>query len=52
MTVRQVARQFCRLGEVHSLVYVCPASGENGRKPTDSTRAGLERRLMDYLGSI
>ncbi len=50
MMVRQVARQFCRLGEVHSLVYGRRASGENGRKLTTSTRVGSESRLMDYLG--
>jgi hypothetical protein len=38
MMTRQVARQFCRLGEVHSLVYGRRASGENGRKLTASTR--------------
>ena len=48
---RQIARQFCRLGEVHSLVYGRRASGENGRKLTASTRVGSESRLMDYLGS-
>ena len=51
MMVRQVARQFCRLGEVHSLVYGRRASGENGRKLTASTRVGPESRLMDYPGS-
>ncbi len=54
MMVRQVARQFCWLGEVHSLVYGRRASGknggENGRKLTASTRVGSESRLMDYLG--
>ena len=50
MMARQVARQFCRLGEVHSLVYGRRASGENGGKLTASTRVGLESRLMDYLG--
>jgi hypothetical protein len=49
---RQVTRQFCRLGEVHSLVYGRRASGENGRKLTASTRVGLESRLTDYLGLI
>ena len=48
---RQVARQFCRLGEVHSLVYGRRASSENGRKLTTSTRVGSETHLMDYLGS-
>ena len=48
--VQQVARQFCRLGEVHSLVYGHRASGENGHKLTASTRVGSESRLMDYLG--
>ena len=51
MMVRQVARQFCWLGEVHSLVYGRRASGENDRKLTASTRVGSESRLMDYLGS-
>jgi hypothetical protein len=50
MIVRQVARQFCRPGEVHSLVYGRRASGENGRKLTASTRVGSQSRLMDYLG--
>ena len=54
MMVRQVARQFCRLGEVHGLVYGRRAGGknggENGRKLTASTRVGSESRLMDYLG--
>ena len=50
MMARQVARQFCRLGEVHSLVYGRRASGKNGRKLTASTRVGSESRLMDYLG--
>ncbi|MEO7559980.1 MAG: hypothetical protein ABIT23_06985 [Nitrosospira sp.] len=54
MMVRQVARQFCRLGEVHSLVYGRRTSGkngdENGHKLATSTRVGLESRLMDYLG--
>jgi hypothetical protein len=50
MMARQVARQFCRLGEVHSLVYGGRASGEDGRKLTVSTRVGLESRLTDYLG--
>ena len=47
---RQVVRQFCRLGEVHSLVYGRRASGEIGRKLTASIRVGLESRLTDYLG--
>ena len=50
MMARQVARHFCRLGEVHSLVYGCRASGENGHKLTASTRVGLESRLTDYPG--
>ena len=52
MMVRQVARQFCRFGEVHSQVYGRRASGENGRKLTASTHVGLKSRLTDYLGSI
>jgi len=51
MMVRQVARQFCRLREGHSLAYGRRASGENGHKLTASTRVGSESRLMDYLGS-
>jgi len=50
MMARQVARQFCRLGEVHSRAYGCRASGENGRKLIASTRVGSKSRLMDYLG--
>ncbi len=53
---RQVARQFCRLREVHSLVYGRRAgsknSGENGRKLTASTRVGSQSRLMNYPGLI
>jgi hypothetical protein len=52
MMTRQVARQFCRLGEVHSLIYGRRASGENGRKLTASTPVGSKSRLMDYLGLI
>lgn len=47
--VRQVARQFCRLREVHSLVYGRRASGENGRKLTVSTGAGSESCLKYSL---
>jgi hypothetical protein len=50
MMARPVARQFCRLGEVHSLVYGRRASGENGRKLTASTRVGSKSRLMNYMG--
>jgi hypothetical protein len=50
MMERQVARHFCRLGEVHSPVYGRRASGENGRKQTASTRVGSQGRLMNYLG--
>ncbi|BCT69041.1 hypothetical protein NNRS527_02654 [Nitrosospira sp. NRS527] len=50
MMARQVARQFCRLREVHSLVYGRRASGKNGRKLTVSTRVGSRSRLMNYLG--
>ena len=56
MMVMQVARQFCRLGEVHGLVYERRTSGknggENGRKLTASTRVGSQSRLMDCLGLI
>ncbi|SCY25766.1 hypothetical protein SAMN05216420_10416 [Nitrosospira sp. Nl5] len=50
MMERQVARQFCRLGEVHSPVYGRRAGGENGRKLTARTRVGSRSRLMNYLG--
>ena len=50
MTARQVARQFCRLGEVHSRAYGRRPSGENDRKLTVGTRGGLKNRLMDYSG--
>jgi hypothetical protein len=46
MMVRQVTRQFFRLGEFHSLVYGRRASGENGRKLTVSTRVGPGGRLI------
>ena len=56
MMARQVARQFCRLGEVHSLAYGRRAGskngGENGRKLTASARVGSQNRLMNYLGYI
>ena len=51
MMARQVARQFCRLREDHSLAYGRRASDENGHKLTASTRVGSKSRLMDYLGS-
>ena len=55
MMVRQVARQFCRLGEV-LLVYERRTSGKNGgensRKLTASTRIGSQSRLMGCLGLI
>ncbi|MEO7559909.1 MAG: hypothetical protein ABIT23_06620 [Nitrosospira sp.] len=54
MMARQVARQFCRLGEIHSLVYGRRASGKNGgendRKLTAGARVGSETHLMNYLG--
>ncbi len=54
MMARQVARQFCRLREIHSLVYERRSGskngGGNGRKLTASTCAGSQSRLMDYLG--
>ena len=34
MMARQVARRFCRLREVHSLVYERRAGSKNGRKLT------------------
>jgi hypothetical protein len=52
--VRQVARQFCRLGEVHGLVYGRRASGktdgETGRKLTASTRLSSQSRLIGLSG--
>ncbi|MEO6430988.1 MAG: hypothetical protein ABIO50_04440 [Nitrosospira sp.] len=50
MMARQVARQFCRLREVHSLVYGRCAGSENGRKLTAGTRIGSQSRLMNYPG--
>ncbi len=50
MKARQIARQFCGLGEVHSLIYGRRASCVNDRKLTASTHAGAARRQMDYLG--
>ena len=47
--VRQVARQFCRLREVHSLIYGRQASGENNRKLTVSTGVGSECYLKYSL---
>ncbi|BCT67732.1 hypothetical protein NNRS527_01320 [Nitrosospira sp. NRS527] len=56
MMTRQIARQYCRLREIHSLVYERRAGskngGENGRKLTASTRVGLQSRLMNYPGLI
>ncbi len=56
MMARQIERQFCRLREVHSLVYGRRAGSkngsENGRKLTAGTRGDSQSRLMDYLGSI
>lgn len=50
MMARQVTRQFCRLGEVHSPAYERRASGKSGRKLAASARVGSKSRLMDYLG--
>ncbi|BCT68371.1 hypothetical protein NNRS527_01968 [Nitrosospira sp. NRS527] len=50
MMARQVARQFCRLREVHSLGYGRRAGSKNGCKLTASTRVGSQSRLMNYLG--
>ncbi len=44
-----MARQFCRLREVHSLTYGRRAIGKNDRKLTANTRASLQGRLMDNL---
>ena len=52
MMARRVAGQFCRLGEVHSLVYGRRAGSENGRRLTANTRVGSQSRLMNYLGLI
>ncbi len=52
MMAKQVARQFCRLGEVHSLFHGRRASGEKWPQ-TDrqhsSLVVGSKSRLMDYL---
>jgi hypothetical protein len=45
-----MVRQFCQLGEVHSMVYGRRAVDENDRKLTASARAGLQGRLMDNPG--
>ncbi|SCX44260.1 hypothetical protein SAMN05720354_10577 [Nitrosospira sp. Nsp1] len=47
---RQVARQFYRLREVHSLVYGLRAGSENGRRLTNSTHVDSQSRLMNYPG--
>ena len=42
MRVRQIVRQFCRLGEVHSLVYGrVEQMAENGPRLTAGARVGL-----------
>jgi len=50
MMAWQVTRQFCRLREVHSLIYGRRAIGKNDRKLAANTRAGLKGRLMDNQG--
>ncbi len=50
MAARQVARQFCRLGEVHSRSYGRQPSNENDRKLTADNRVGSKSRLMDNPG--
>ncbi len=54
MMARQVTRQFCRLREVHSLVYGLLSGskngGENDRKLTVRNRVGSQSCLMNYLG--
>ncbi len=50
MKARQIARQFCGLGEVHSQIYGRRVSRENDRELTARTRTGATRRLMDYPG--
>lgn len=50
MMARQLARQFCWLGEVHRLVYGRRASGKNGRKLLQHSGRLEESRLMDYQG--
>ena len=52
MMMRQVAKRFRRLREVHRLVYGRRTSGKNGGKLTAGTRVGSESLLMDYLGLI
>ena len=48
MMMRQVAKRFCRLRKVHSLVYGHHSGGKNGGKLTAGTRVGSKSRLMDY----
>jgi len=47
---RQVARQFCRLGEVHSTVYGRRAGSKNGRKLTADTRVGSQSPPNELSG--
>ena len=48
MMMKQVAKRFCRLREVHSRVYGRRTGGKNGGKLTAGTRVGSKSRLMDY----
>jgi hypothetical protein len=48
MMTRQVGRQFCRWGEVHSSIHGRQASGKTGCKLTAGTWIGSESRLMAY----
>ncbi len=50
MMARQVARQFCRLREVHSSFYGRRAGSENGRKLTASTPRRLAKPPNELSG--
>lgn len=52
MMMRQVTKRFCRLKEIHSLVYGRRTRAKNGGKLTAGTRVGSKSRLMDYPGLI
>ena len=45
-----MARQCCRLGEVHNQTHGCWKIDKNDRQMTVSIRAGLKGRLMDNPG--
>ena len=52
MMARQVARQFCRLGEVHSLVYGRRASGKNGGENGRKLTASIWGRLGELSNGL